>query len=44
MAAGFLDGSALITDTVSLEDVATAFENVRHGRGLKTQVTRARAE
>jgi threonine dehydrogenase-like Zn-dependent dehydrogenase len=43
MAAGFLDGGALITDTVPLEDVATAFDNVRHGRGLKTQVTPARA-
>jgi 2-desacetyl-2-hydroxyethyl bacteriochlorophyllide A dehydrogenase len=42
MATGFLDGGALITDTVPLEDVATAFDNVRHGRGLKTQVAPGR--
>lgn len=39
MSAGFLDCNALITDTVPLEDAVVAFDNVRYGRGLKTQVT-----
>src|SRR6266566_2578411 len=41
MSAGFLDCDALITATVPLEDAATAFDNVRMGRGLKSQVTPA---
>jgi 2-desacetyl-2-hydroxyethyl bacteriochlorophyllide A dehydrogenase len=38
LAEGFVDGDALITDSLPLSRVTEAFDNVASGRGLKTQV------